>query len=68
MHDLDLWPGVRDDRRTVVHVARRGDGGSDTRLERAHDLDDARAVADDGPVSASDLASLQTYLMNKYGL
>jgi hypothetical protein len=30
--------------------------------------DIAEVIAVDGPVSASDLASLQTYLMNKYGL
>ena len=41
------WPSPRHDRRAVVHVAGRGDGGPDTRLDRPHDLDDALAIGDE---------------------
>ena len=43
----DRWPGLRHDRRAVVHVAGRGDDGPDTRLDRPHDLDDAPAIGDE---------------------
>ena len=45
--ERDHWPGLRHDRRAVVHVAGRGDGGADTRLDRPHDLDDALAIGDE---------------------
>src|SRR6476660_7759064 len=44
----DRRPCLAHDRRAVVHVARRGDGGSDTRLDGPHDFDDAVAVRDAG--------------------
>ena len=47
-HGQDLRPGVRHDRRAMVHVTGRGDEGSDTRLDRPHDLDDALAIRDEG--------------------
>jgi hypothetical protein len=49
--------GIRYDRRAVVHVAGHRDGGSDTRLDRPDDLDDARAVGDAGihPIAGPDL-------------
>ncbi len=46
-HGHDRWPGIRHDGRAVVHVAGRGDGGSHTRLDRPHDLDDALATRDE---------------------
>src|SRR5688500_11265713 len=42
-----LPPDLRDDRRTVVHVAGHGDGGPDARLDRPDDLDDALAIGDE---------------------
>ena len=41
------WPGHRHDRRAVVDVAGRGDGGPDTRLDRPDDFDDALAIGDE---------------------
>ena len=38
------WPGHWHDRRAVVDVAGRGDGGPDARLDRQGDLDDALAM------------------------
>jgi hypothetical protein len=56
-HDHDVRPSLRHDRRAVVHVAGRGDGGPDTGLDRPHDLDDALAVGDEGlhPIACADL-------------
>jgi hypothetical protein len=41
----------------VVHVTGRGDEGSDTRLDRPHDLDDALATRDEGlhPIACANL-------------
>ena len=49
--------GPRHDRRAVVHVAGRGGGGPDPRLDRPHDLDDALAIRDEGlhPITCADL-------------
>jgi hypothetical protein len=44
--DLDRRSLVPNDRRAVVQIAGRGDRGSDTRLDRPDDLDDALAVGD----------------------
>ena len=51
------WPGLPHDGRAVVHIARRGDGGTDTRLDRPHDLDDALAIGDERlhSIASSDL-------------
>jgi len=55
--DLDHWPGLRHDRRAVVHVAGRGDGGPDTRLDRPCDLDDPLAIGDErlDPIARANL-------------
>ena len=42
----DRGPGLCHNGRAVVHVAGRGDGGPDTRLDRPHDLDDSLAISD----------------------
>jgi len=47
-HGHDVWPGLRRDRRAVVHVTGRGDDGSHTRLDGPHDLDDTLATPDAG--------------------
>ena len=41
-------PGPRHDRRAVVHVAGRGGGSPDPRLDRSRDLDDAVSIRDEG--------------------
>jgi hypothetical protein len=46
-YERDRWPGLRHDGRAVVHVAGRGDGGPDARLDRPQDLDDALAIGDE---------------------
>ena len=46
-YERDAWPGLPHDGRAVVHVAGRGDDGSDTRLDRLQDLDDALAIGDE---------------------
>ena len=50
-------PGPRHDRRAVVHVAGRGGGSSDPRLDRPRDLDDALAICDEGlhPIACANL-------------
>ena len=50
-------PASGHDRRAVVHVAGRGGGGSDPRLDRPHDLDDALAIGDEGlhPIAGANL-------------
>jgi hypothetical protein len=56
-HGHDLWPGLRHDRRAVVHVTGRGDEGSDTRVDRPHDLDNALPIRDEGlhPIAGANL-------------
>jgi hypothetical protein len=51
------WPGHRHDGRAVVHVAGRGDGGPNTRLDRERDLDDALAIGDERlhPITCTNL-------------
>ncbi len=51
------WPGVRHDGRAVVHVAGRGDGRADTRLDWQYDLDDALASGDErlDPIAGANL-------------
>jgi hypothetical protein len=46
-YEPDQWPSPRHDRRAVVHKAGRGDGGTDTRLDRPDDFDDALAIGDE---------------------
>ncbi len=51
------WPGLRHDRRAVVDVAGRCDGGPDTRLDRPDDLDDALSIGNQrvDPITRSHL-------------
>ena len=55
--ERDRWPGLPNDGWAVVHVAGRGDGGPDTRLDRPQDLDDALAIGDErlDPITRSNL-------------
>jgi hypothetical protein len=55
--ERDRWSRLPHDGWAVVHVAGRGDGGPDTRLDRSRDLDDALAIADERlhPITDSDL-------------
>ncbi len=54
-NEREPWPGLPHDGRAVVHVAGRGYGGPDTRLDRPQDLDDALTIGDEGlyPITSS---------------